>query len=265
MRLDGRRGVRLPKLGWVRMAERLRWGRGRVKTVRVTTEAGRWYISLGVDWPRERRPAAGASAGLDVGVKTLAVLASADGAVERRYANPRALAAFLRRLRRAGRAVSRKRRGSANRARAVGRLARVHARVTAVRRDAAEKASTDVARRVRMVGLENLSVRGMLRARPLARAVADASMSALLGRVRVKVLEAGGSVTVAPRWYASTRTCSACRSRTGRVPRGLAGLSVRRWACERCGAVHDRDVNAARNLDPARWPVPDDAASCAES
>ena len=263
VRLDGRR-VRLPKLGWLRLAERLRW-RGTVKTVRVSREAGRWYVAFGVDWDRQRGQAPDVSAGLDVGVRTLAVLASADGRLQRRYANPRAHDALLRRLRRAGRAVSRKQAGSANWRKAVLRLARLHAQVAAARRDVTEQVSTSVARSVRQVGIEDLSVRDMLRNRLLARRVADAALSRLLGRVRVKVCEAGGQVLVAPRFYASTRTCSECRVRTDRIPAGQAGLGVRRWTCERCGAAHDRVVNSARNLDPTVWSEEMDAAGRAES
>ena len=262
VRLEGRR-VRLPKIGWLRLTERLRW-RGTVKTVRVTCEAGRWHLALGVDWDRQRRPAPDVSAGLDVGVQTLAVLASADGRLLRRYANPRAHDALLRRLRRAGRAVSRKQVRSANWRKAVLRLARLHARVAAARRDATEQVSTSVARSVRRVGIEELSVREMLRSRPLARRVADAALSRLLGRVRVKVREAGGQVLAAPRFYASTRTCSVCRARTERIPAGRAGLGVRRWTCEGCGATHERVVNSARNLDPTVWSA-EDAAGRAES
>ena len=263
VRLDGRR-VRLPKIGWLRLAERLRW-RGAVKTVRVSFEAGRWYLALGVDWDHQRRPAPGVSAGLDVGVKTLAVLASADGRLVRRYANPRAHDALLRRLQRAGRAVSRKQKGSANWRKAVLRLARVHARIAAVRRDATEQVSTSVARSVRRVGIEDLAVRDMLRSPLMARRVADAAMSRLRSRVGVKVCEAGGQVLVASRFYASTRTCSVCRGRTGRIPAGQVGLGVRRWTCEHCGAAHDRTVNSARNLDPAVWSEQMDAAGRAES
>jgi len=263
IRLDGRR-VRLPKLGWLRLAERLRW-RGTVKTVRVSCEAGRWYVALGVDWDRQRRPAPDISAGLDVGVRTLATLSSADGLLLHRYANPRAHDASLRRLRRAARAVSRKQMRSAKWRKAVLHLARLHARVAAVRREATEQVSTSVARSVRRVGIEDLSVRDMLRDRLLARRVSDAALSRLLGRVGVKVREAGGQVLVAPRFYAATRTCSVCRGRTERVPAGAAGLGVRRWTCERCGAVHDREVNSARNLDPAVWSAEMDAAGRAES
>ena len=263
VRLEGRR-VRLPKIGWLRLAERLRW-RGTVKTVRVSCEAGRWYVAFGVDWDRQRGQAPDVSAGLDVGVRTLAVLASADGRLLRRYANSGAHDALLRRLRRAGRAVSRKQARSANWRKAVLRLARLHAGVAACRRDATEQVSTSVARSVRRVGIADLSVRDMLRSRVIARRVADAALSRLLGRVRVKVGEAGGQVVVAPPFYAGTRTCSVCRWRTDRIPAGLAGFEVRRWTCERCGAAHDRAVNAARNLDPTAWSAEMDAAGRAES
>ena len=156
-------------------------------------------------------------------------------------------------------------RASANCRKAVLRLARVHARIAAVRRDATEQVSTSVARSVRRVGIEDLAVRDMLRSPLMARPVADAAMSRLRSRVGVKVCEAGGQVLVASRFYASTRTCSVCRGRTGRIPAGQAGLGVRRWTCEHCGAAHDRTVNSARNLDPAVWSEQMDAAGRAES
>ena len=261
--VEGRR-IRIPKLGWLRLEERLRW-RGRVKTARISVEAGAWYVSLGMEWDHVRGPAPDVSAGVDASLKTLAVVASADGAVVQRVANPRAHDAWLRRLRRTGRGVSRKLRGSANWRRAVVRLARLHVYAAAVRRDAGEQGSTAVARLVRRVGVEDLSVTGMLRSRRMARRVADAAMSWFIARLGVKVLEAGGEVLRAPRTHASTRTCSACGARTERIPPGLAGLAVRRWSCERCGADHDRDINAAKNLDPAVWSGPHDAASQAES
>ena len=133
------------------------------------------------------------------------------------------------------------------------------------RRPMGRTVSTCVARRVRRVGVEDLSVKGRLRAKRFSGAVADAAMSRLVARVGVKVVEAGGEVSVVSRWYPSTRLCSGCRERTARIPRGHAGLRVRRWTCESCGAAHDRDVNAARNLDPAAWSGRGDAASCAES
>ena len=170
-----RRRVCLLKLGWVRLEEPLRW-RGRVKTARVSCEAGRWYLSLATDWQRRRGPAPAVSAGVDVGLKTLATVASANGVVERRFENPRALDAVARRFERAARAVSRRQRGSARWQKAVARLGRLHARVTALRRDAGEKATTAIARAVGWVGIEDLSINGMLRNHRMARRVAAASM-----------------------------------------------------------------------------------------
>ena len=217
------------------MAERVRW-RGRVKTARVTREADAWYLSINLDWERRRRPAPACSAGLDVGLKTLAVLASVDGGIVERFANPKGAAALARRVRRAGRAVSRKCRGSANRRKAVVRLARLHARVAAVRRHAGETASTSVARTAGRVGVEDLSVRGMLRGSRFAGAVADAAMARLRERVGVKVVEAGGEVCVVPRSYPSTSAVLLVRGAdgadTGRPGRaGGPPLDVRELRC----------------------------------
>ena len=210
-------------------------------------------------------------------------MASSDGEVLETFENPRPYAAALRRLRRAQRAVSRCQRGSRNRRKAVVRLERVHRRVGAIRRDAAEKASTAVARRVAEVGLETLNVRGMVRrSRPaadvdprrrekrrrrrMARPVLDAGMSRVVSVVERKVGELGGCRPPGPVAVSVVAHVLGLRLEDGGDPAGVRGppgspLALRALRC----LDHDRDVNAARNLDPAVWRDPVDAGSQPES
>ena len=230
--------VRLPVIGWVRMREALRF-KGRIKSATVSRVADRWFVSLGVEVdhvpPVRENQAAG---GVDLGVKAMATLS--DGSV---IEGPKALRTNLRRLRRLSRALSRKAKGSANRRKAQARLARLHARIGNVRRDALHKATTSIVRKFAAVGIEDLNVRGMLRNGRLARAIADIGAFEFRRQLEYKAPMHASRVAVADRWFPSSKTCHVC----GCVHDGLT-LSDREWTCDGCGAVHDRDHNAALNL-----------------
>jgi putative transposase len=156
---------------------------------------------------------------------------------------PKALRAGLRRLRRASRAHSRKKPGSANRRKATSRLARVHARVASSRTDALHKATTDLSRRYAVIVAEDLNVAGMIRNRRLARAISDQGFGSALRMLGYKTAWTGGRLVKADRWFPSSKTCSGC----GAVKAKLA-LSERTFSCQSCGLAIDRDANAAWNL-----------------
>ena len=230
--------VRLPVIGWVRMREALRF-KGRIKSATVSRVADRWFVSLGVEVdhvpPVRENQAAG---GVDLGVKAMATLS--DGSV---IEGPKALRTNLKRLRRLSRALSRKAKGSANRRKAQARLARLHARIGNVRRDALHKATTSIVRKFAVVGIEDLNVRGMLRNGRLARAIADIGAFEFRRQLEYKAPMHASRVAVADRWFPSSKTCHVCGC-------GHDGLTLcdREWTCDGCGAVHDRDHNAALNL-----------------
>jgi putative transposase len=235
--VDGRR-VKLPVIGWVRMREAPRF-QGPIKSATVSRVADRWFVSLSVEVdhapPARENQAVG---GVDLGVKAMATLS--DGGV---IAGPKALRRNLKKLRRLGRALSRKAKGSANRGKAAARLARLHARIADVRRDALHKATTEIVRRFGVVGIEDLNVRGMMANGRLARAIADVGVFEFRRRLDYKAPMHGSRVVVAGRWFPSSRLCSDC----GHIHGGLT-LADREWACDGCGVVHDRDLNAAINL-----------------
>jgi putative transposase len=201
--------------------------------------ADRWFVSLTVEVdhtpPVHETQVAG---GVDLGVKALATL-SDGSAIE----GPKALRKNLKTLRRRSRALSRKVKGSANRRKAARKLARLHARISNVRKDALHKATTEIVSRFDVIGIEDLNVRGMMANGNLARAVADVGMFEFRRQLEYKAEIAGVRIVVASPWYPSSKTCSDC----GHVHAGLT-LSDREWTCDDCGAIHDRDHNAAINL-----------------
>jgi putative transposase len=251
MRCNGRT-VTLPRLGTVathestrKLARRVEDGTARILSATVSRTADRWHVSFTVQVERaapSRHARPGSGAGVDLGVKTLLTAVDDQGTVIE-IAGPKALRAGLRKLRRLGKAHSRKQRGSANRAKAAARLARHHARIAALRADALHKATTMLAARYETVVVEDLNVTGMVANRRLARAVADQGFRQARRMLGYKTGWNAGHLVVADRWSPSSKTCSSC----GAVKAKLA-LPERTYRCGGCGLVLCRDVNAARNL-----------------
>ncbi|MGQ9905225.1 MAG: RNA-guided endonuclease InsQ/TnpB family protein, partial [Anaerolineae bacterium] len=237
--VKGRR-IRIPKLGWVRMRESLRFS-GRIISGTISRVADRRFVSITVDTPDPSQlPKAEnqGAAGVDLGISALATLSTGE-----KIAGPKPHTTLLRRLRRLSRSLSRKQQGSSNRRKAQVRLARLHARIAAIRSDALHKLTTDLTRRFRIIGIEDLNVCGMQKNRRLARAIGDMGFYEFRRQLEYKAAMRGGRVIVVGRFYPSSKTCSTC----GHVLKSLP-LSMREWTCPACGAIHDRDVNAAINL-----------------
>jgi putative transposase len=250
----GTRVVVLPGIGSVATREDMSWltgrigeGRARVTGATVREQAGRWWVSFQLDVDRAgintRRtvPADAPTCGIDLGLKTFATIVDDDGTVTEIRA-PKALAAAQRKLRRADKALARSQRSSNNRAKARVKVARVHLKVAHRRADFLHKTTTRLARTKRAIAVENLHVAGMVRNRRLARSISDAGFAELLRQLDYKAGWYGSKIWTAGRWFPSSRLCGQC----GAVNAGLT-LSDRAWTCL-CGAGHDRDVNAARNL-----------------
>ncbi len=238
--IEGSR-IRIPNLGWVRMRETLRFA-GKIMSATISRVADRWFVSIAVDTPdRSHLPQAEnqGAVGVDLGVSALATLSTGEPPIP----GPKPHKALLGRLRRLSRSLSRKVKGSANRRKAKAKLAKLHARIAAIRSDALHKLTTDLTRRFHTIGIEDLNVRGMVRNRHLARSIADMGFFEFRRQLEYKAAMRGGQVVVADRFYASSKTCSACGKKLDELP-----LSVREWVCPSCGVVHDRDVNAAINL-----------------
>ena len=256
-RIQDRSAV-LPKVGKVLMSEALRWP-GKIMGGSVSREADHWYLAVQVDVPIEvARCSRGGDgiAGVDLGVTAAATLDSGE-----KIAAPRPLKAALRRLRIRSRRQSRKHEAakaragfkgplpkdarlprSKNQVKGARKLARQQARIARVRRDFLHKLSTRLCRENQAVGIEDLHVSGMLANRRLARSIADIGFYEFRRQLRYKALCYGTAIVVADRWYPSSRLCSGCGAKNVTL-----SLAERTWTCS-CGAGHDRDVNAAINL-----------------
>lgn len=253
-----RHHIVLPRLGTIKthestrkLARRIDAGTARILSATVRRDGGRWYSSFTVEVHRaERTPRRPDTVvGVDLGIKTLAVLSDAAP-----VPNPRHLNSGLRRIGRRNRTMARRfgpydrvtkrRREPSNRWRRAQRgVSTAHARVSNLRRDGLHKLTTRIAAEYGTVVVEDLHVAGMLRNRRLARQLADASFGELRRQLDYKTRWHGGRLLVADRWFASSKTCSEC----GAVRAKLA-LSERTFVCMSCGVVLDRDDNAARNL-----------------
>jgi putative transposase len=250
-RKHGRQAIRLTRNGFAFHGRRLylakvgdvrvRWSRplpSVPSSVTVIRELdGRYYASFVAERPASPLPACGREIGIDVGLNRLAV--TSDGEI---IANPRFLRRKERHLARAQRALSRKAKGSANQARARRRVAVLHRKVRETRRDHAHKTALRLVRDNQAVYAEDLAVSGLARTW-LAKSVHDAGWAQLLRLVAEKAEHYGRTFHRIGRFVPTSQICSECGTKDGPKP-----LSVRTWACAACGAVHDRDVNAARNI-----------------
>lgn len=234
---DGKR-IKLPVVGWVKMREALRFS-GKILSATVSRVADRWFVSINVEIdhqiPVRENQAVG---GVDLGVKALATMS--DGST---VEGPKALRSNLKRLKHLSRSLSRKVKGSANRRKDKAKLARLHARISNIRKDGLHKLTTELVNRFTVIGIEDLNVKGMMANGKLSRAIADMGFYEFKRQLTYKADMAGTRIVVADRWFPSSKTCSDCGHIMPTLP-----LSVRDWACPACGAVHDRDCNAAINL-----------------
>ncbi|MCX5357871.1 transposase [Streptomyces sp. NBC_00124] len=209
-------------------------------TVTVSQDpAGRWFVSILCEDPLVKPlPATDAAIGIDVGLNHLLALSTGE-----KIANPRHERRDRTRLAKAQLELSRKAKGSANRAKARRRVARVHARIADRRRDLLHQLTTRLVRENQTLVIEDLTVRTMVKNRQLARAIADAGWREFRCLLEYKAAWYGREVIAVDRFFPSSKLCSGCGSLREKLP-----LSVRTWTCGNCGTAHDRDVNAAKNL-----------------
>jgi putative transposase len=249
--MDGKK-IRLPKIGWVRMRESLRF-QGRLISATVSRRARRWYVSVQVEvesvpFVRENQ----GTIGVDLGVSHLATLSNGE-----RIEGPKPLRTVLARLCMLNKSVSRKQKGSHNRQKAKVKLARQHARISDTRSDALHKLTTDLVLRFDTIVIEDLNVSGMVKNRHLSRAISDMGFGEFRRQLEYKGPMFGSEILIYPRFKPSSKECSDC----GYVIKSLP-LSVREWDCPSCGTVHDRDENAAKVLE--NWAASSAVTACGE-
>ncbi|MBD0023772.1 IS200/IS605 family element transposase accessory protein TnpB [Gordonia pseudamarae] len=251
-RKDNRQAIRLTRNGFSIRANRklyvakvgelkVAWSRdlpSEPSSVTIIKDAaGRYFASFVVETSDEPLPESQFEVGIDLGLTSFAVCS--DGRV---IDSPKFLRRAERKLRKAQQDLSRKQKGSKNRTKARVRVAKAHARVADSRKDWAHKLSTTLIRENQAIYVEDLCVTGLARTR-LAKSVHDAGWGMFVRMVEEKAARYGRTVVKVDRFFPSSQLCSVCGAKDGPKP-----LSVREWTCRGCGAVHDRDLNAAKNI-----------------
>ncbi len=207
--------------------------------------AGRWFVSILCEEIIVPLPKTGGMVGIDLGLKTFAVLSDGE-CVE----HPKLLAKKAKRLARYQRVASRRKpkpgqAASKNYVKAKKRVAKQHVKVADARRDFHHKTSTDLVRRYDIIVMEGLATSNMLKNHHLAKAISDSGWATFKTYVEYKTVWYGKRIVVIDRWHPSSRLCSTpgCDWKNSKLK-----LSDRSWTCLECDTLHDRDLNAAKNI-----------------
>jgi len=261
--------IKLPRIGWLRLQEHgyIPTERIHILSVTVSESAGDWFVSVQCRQEIEITQATGESVGVDLGIKELAIVS--DG---QRFENPKPLRKAQKKLKCLSRELSRRKKGGKNREKTRRRIAKAHQRIANIRGDTLHKATTTIVAKTKpdserpgVVVIEDLNVSGMVKNHCLAQAIADVGFAEFRRQLEYKTAWYGSELMVADRFFPSSRLCRHC----GCINSELK-LSDREWTCD-CGAVLDRDLNAAINLKnlavrrvPSKQACVEQANACGE-
>src|SRR5574340_18559 len=222
----------------------VRFSRTIPRAVKVTTvtvsrdEAGRYFVSMLCDDAVSEKPVAAGKVGIDLGLTHFAILSIGE-----KIASPNTFRKHEAKLAKLQKRLAKKQKGSARRSKAKRKVARLHAKVADARRDFLHKLSTRLINENQVIAIESLAVSNMQKNHCLAKSISDASWSEFVQQLEYKALWYGRTLVGIDRWYPSSKRCSDCGHTVSKLP-----LNVREWTCPECGAIHDRDINAARNV-----------------
>ena len=223
----------------------VRWSRSlpsEPSTVTISRDAaGRYFVSMLCEFDATPLPVTARTVGVDMGLTHLAILSTGE-----KIANAQHTERYTAKLARSQQKLGRCQKGSANRSRAKRRVARLHAKIVDSRLDRLHRLSRRLVDEDQVVCVETLDVAGRLRSRNLSKPISDVSRDELVRQLEYKGAWAGRTIVKIDHWHPSSKRCHDCGHVVDRLP-----LGVRVWTCGECGAEHDRDLNAARNISRA--------------
>ena len=231
--------IKLPKLGKTK-AKLHRSFAGQIKSATISqAPSGKYYVSVLVETEHEKMPKTTGETGLDLGIKDLCI--TSDG---RKYENPKTIRKYERKLVRLQRQLAHKEKRSKNYYKTKRQIALCHEKITNTRKDYLHKVSHEIVSENQVIVSENLRIKNMVKNHHLAKTISDVSWYELTRQLEYKSVWNDRKYVKIDTFYASSQLCSVC----GYKNTETKDLSVREWICPVCGAKHDRDVNAAKNI-----------------
>lgn len=231
--------VQLPKLGKVK-AKLHRQFTGKILFATVSkVPSGKYYVSFNVECEYEELPQNNNKMGFDLGVKEF-LIDTNNNHIE----NPKTLYKYEKQLKKLQRQLCKMQKHSNNYKKQTKKIAKLHEKIANIRNDFQHKLSSQIVKENQIIISEDLNIKGMLKNHNLAKAISDVSWSEFTRQLQYKADWNDRIYHKINPWFASSQTCSEC----GNINKEVKCLSIRQWVCSECGAIHDRDENASKNI-----------------
>lgn len=241
IRIEGNK-IKLPKIGWVKIKQHREFD-GVIKSCTVSkTKTNKYFISILVEEKDKEIIPVKDKIGIDLGITHFAITSNNEE-INKKYNNPKWLRKSERKLIKAQKSLTRKKKGSKNREKARLILAKKHEKIANQRKDFLHKLSYKITSENQVIVIETLKSSNMLKNHKLAKSISDVSWYEFTRQLEYKCKWLGRTLIKADQWFASSQICSSCGKNDGKK-----ALNIREWECNNCGTEHDRDINAAKNL-----------------